>query len=102
MCAKISSINLKDTTLENLKSLKFILNCNTYDEVFSCLLIRSGLNESVNEIKKIRRDFPNRVKETTKQTMLELKQRAIENGTSISQEAIMLQKEVVEKFNNLK
>lgn len=97
MRTKFSAVNLKGETLDELKSLKLLLDCKTYDDVFACLIMRAGLRESLDEIRKIRSEFPMIVDNTVKHTMEELEKRAKDNGSSVLHEAMMLQRDVVEK-----
>lgn len=97
MRTKFSAVNLKGETLDELKSLKLLLDCKTYDDVFACLIMRAGLRESLDEIRKIRSEFPMIVDNTVKHTMEELEKRAKDNGSSVLHEARMLQRDVVEK-----
>lgn len=102
MKAEFTAVNLKEKTVDELRSLKLLLDCKTYDDVIAKLIICAGYRASLDDISRIRENFPKEVDHSVKKTFDELEARAKKNGTTVSEEAAKLQNEVIEKHRNLK
>lgn len=100
MKAEFTAVNLKEKTVDELRSLKLLLDCKTYDDVIAKLIVCAGYRASLDDISRIRENFPKEVDHSVKKTFDELEAR--DKGTTVSEEAAKLQNEVIKKHRNLK